>query len=143
MPLAAPKFPRFNDIVSPKTFEVASAPASARRVTGLFDGVLGGNAAALYQDAIEHPEKYDEQAVGLLTELVQGAKKRVDLEETDIRLLDRATLDFASYVKPPAQRKQPTSMTKSAKSVEFTEGPDEVPFDENDVPDGTQAYWWL
>jgi hypothetical protein len=131
-------------MVHPKTFEVVAPPTpKTNRPQGLFDGLLGGEPAVLLQDAAENPGKYDDQTVGLLNELVQGSKKKADLEEAEHRLLDHATLDFASYVKPKTAAKQPQRATrKSEDELEgmFEEGLSEA---DMDVPEGTTAYWWL
>ena len=86
---------------------------------------------------MENPDKYDERVVTLLQELMQGSKKVTDLEEAEQRLLDHATIDFASYVKPKAALVAP-KMQKLAEE-------DEESFSEEfDIPsNSTSAYWWL
>lgn len=142
--LESPTFPRFHEIVDPRTFEVAAGTAATnRRPQGLFDGLLGGEVAVLHQDASENPDKYDDQTVGLISELVQGRRKSADLTEAERGLLDLATVVFSSYVPP---KKTPKLESPAAPRMQKTaeEDNDELLFDSDDVPESdTPTYWWL
>lgn len=109
---------------------------------GLFDGLLGGEPAVLLQDASENPDKYDDETVELLHDLVQGTKKKADLKEADTRLLDLATFTFSSYVKPKAPK--PVERPRRAPDEKLAEEIENGLFeDDMDVPEGTPDYWWL
>jgi hypothetical protein len=143
-PLEAPKFPKFDELVHPKTFqlgEVASLPTS--KPQGLFSGLLGDEAAVLHRDATENPSKYDGQTAGLLEKIIQGEKSVKTLTDEERTLLDRATLSFASYVSPKPPKKESTRrVTQRAVLAQApSEGP---PIPGVDTPEGTPpAFWWL
>lgn len=144
-PSGSPSFPRFDEIVNPRTLEVAVgvAPTSSKGPQGLFEALLGGDVAVLHQDATENPDKYDDQTVGLINELVQKRRSRVDLKEAERGLLDHATITFSSYVPP---KKTPKVESPAAPPMQkFAEDDaDDSVFDSADVPStDTPAYWWL
>lgn len=143
-PLSPLSFPKFHELVNPKTFEVAreTGPAVSSQPQGLFNGLLRDDFTVLYQDATENPGKYDEQTLGLLMQLVQGATKVRELTESERRLLDKATIDFASYVPPkPPPRKEPPAPTRASSDKTPVSAP---PIPGIDVPEtDTPAYWWL
>ena len=143
-PLLAPSFPKFHELVNPKTFEVARevGPSVSSQPQGLFNGLLRDDFATLYQDATENPSKYDEQTVGLLMQLMQGAIKVRELTEAERRLLDKATIDFASYVSPKAAPKKvppPPAQTSSDKTPVTAPPTPGIDVPETDTP----AFWWL
>lgn len=142
LPPQPPKFPKFAELVDPKTFEVAEVSGEpVRKETGLFYGLLGDDVRALHQDATENPDKYDDHTVGLLTQLVQGAKDVRALSRQERDLLDRATLSFASYVSPP---KAPKVQRPVVEKTAAEEPMDALPTPGIDVPEtNAPAYWWL
>lgn len=115
--------------------------------TSLFDGLLGGQSEALQQDAADHPEKYDEQTRLLLHELRAGARKLQDLDPSARRLLDRATLDFATYKAPAAPRaaapKAPAPKPVRTIKPRF-DALEDGRAPQVEEPGGVMtAYWWL
>ncbi len=125
----------------PQTFKLLHETATTSRPKGLFAELLGGDALVLHQDAEESPEKYDDGAISLLRRLVQGSQRKEELTPAERELLDRATLDFASYTKPAEKKVEPVrSMQKQAEEPE--DGLSAEAFD--DMPENnTSVYWWL
>lgn len=109
----------------------------------LFQGLLGGQRDVLVQDALDHPERYDEATREALAALGTDAR---ELTPADHKLLDSATLDYAAF-RPP----RPTPRAPSAPKP-----PPRRPklLDDGDMPDGREpqvetpggtmsAYWWV
>lgn len=100
----------------------------------------------LLQDAREHPDKYEPDLLPLVESLGAGTLLRADLTDREKTLLDRATLDFATYIPPKTSQDVPTSKTKIA-AVEVALDDDwleEGPIVGQDIPEGGMpAYWWL
>ncbi len=147
--VSPPTFPRFTEMVEPRTFELIQQdkPAIRPREQSLFEALLGSDVTTLHHDATEHPEKYDQRAVHLIDQLVAGARTLRDLEEADRRLLDHATIDFSSYMKPatiPTRTESASSMQKTAMVEDDDDGGESSPIAGVDVPEtDTPAYWWL
>lgn len=143
-----PKFPRLNDLVDPKTFELVNPPvAPTKRPTGLFADVLGGRAEVLFQDAQDHPEKYDPRLLPLLIQLLNGKKNANELTSDECSLLDRATLDFATYVPPRDEKATKVAKAPEVKTASPNPDDDDFELEESDVaPEGDgepSPYWWL
>lgn len=131
---------------------VAAPPESARREVGLFEGVLGDRAEAIYVDVLEHPEKYEEGLREVAHDLVVRNRKPRDDERA---MLDRAVLDFMATPRPKAERPKPPppkkldvrdlpredagGSTDNDGGAGHGSGRDVVPTDETDRP----AFWWL
>lgn len=137
-------FPRLDDLVNPKTFELVSREPEARaRSVGLFDGLLSGHVEVLLQDVQDHPEKYDPGLLPLLSDILSGGKKKNELTQEECTLLDKGTLDFATYVPPRSEEKKkgPAQETKTASSSiddGFEEEEPDVDLPENEP----SPYWW-
>lgn len=137
-----PHFPRFREMVHPTTFELAEPIAETKRPQGLFAGLLSGHTEVLFEDATAHPEKYDASVVPLLTAILQGERKQGELTEQELHLLDKATLDFATYVPPAPTKKAPVAVVR--KRLAVVEAEEEPPTPGIDVPvTDLPAYWWL
>lgn len=137
-------FPRLDDLVNPKTFElVAQENETPARPVGLFDGLLSGHVEVLLQDVQDHPEKYDPRLLPLLLDILSGGKKKNDLTREECALLDKGTLDFATYVPPRLEekKKEPAQETKTASSS-IDDGFEEQEPDV-DLPEAEPSqYWW-
>lgn len=112
------------------------------RPEGLFEDLLRSDPSALAQDALDHPDRYADEARALLTELVQSPR-RVSAEER--RVLDRATLDLAEY-RPPtlpasAPKKRPVEGAPRRQTVEQVVDP--LPVPGIDIPEDAAPFWWL
>jgi hypothetical protein len=145
-PICAPRFPSWDEVVHPQTFECLGTQAEEKpaRPQGLFEGLLQGHVEILASDAADSPDKYDPQVLPLILELSQGMRKKDDLTSKERVLLDRATLDFASYVPPkkvPPTVPPPPARRRAA-SLEEESG---TPIIGVDVPAETEvpAFWWL
>ena len=144
-PLTAYQFPKFDSIVDPKTFEllVPHEVAEAPRPQGLFEALLKDHVEILASDAIEEPEKYNPQVISILREMLDGKKSSKSLTASERRLLDQATLDFATYTAPkpvvqPPRKELPARVKQEESSEEGTPVPGiDVPITE------APAYWWL
>jgi len=105
---------------------------------GLFDSLVG-QVEPLYQDSLEHPEKFKDEAVTLLHDLVAGTKNLKGLSATEREVLDLATIDFASA--PSKDHRPPRTPRATAPRPEAESS---LPTPGVDVPEGEQgAYWWL
>lgn len=140
----------------PSLDELAAAPpeAAGPRDTGLFEGLLGSRAEAVYVDALEFPEKYEDGVKELLAELVQTQRAPTAAERA---ILDKAVLDFLATPRPRAERPKPPAPKKldirDLPKEELRElagaaqghdphdvvGADVLPVDES----GHNPFWWL
>lgn len=144
-PISAPRFLTLDEIIHPRTFEflepVASDPPAHPQ--GLFDGLLQGHIEILADDVTSSPDKYNQQVLPLVHDLLQGHKALSAITDKERELLDRATLDFASYVPPkrPSTAPPPPPARRRARDSEESGTPIvgiDVP-SEAEVP----AFWWL
>jgi len=134
LPPLPPKFPSFMELVRLEAETQATPPPKK----GLFDGLVG-QVEPLYEDSLEHPEKFKEEAVLLLHDLVAGAKTLKGLSAAEQEILDLATIDFASS--PTKGRPAPRTPRADAPRPEAESS---LPIPGVDVPAGEQgAYWWL
>jgi hypothetical protein len=144
---------RGGKLAPPRTFVlVEEPPPSAARPVGLFEALLAGHTEVLLQDVQDHPEKYDQELLPLLSEIVLRGKSRGELSQEECTLLDKGTLDFATFVqKPKEQKTVPETKTASfdpEEDFDFEEGfevddeaslrPD-VELPEEEPP----TYWWI
>jgi hypothetical protein len=147
-PLVFPRFPSVEDLLQhaagtqPHPLAQLADPPPRSEPTSLFDGFLGGQLEVLTQDALAHPERYDDHTRGFLDELAAGRKLET-LSKGEKELLDRAVMDFAAFRPPKPPPAPPTQSKKPAPPRERSEPLDErVP--QVEMPGGTlPAYWWV
>jgi hypothetical protein len=145
-PLCAPRFPKLSDLVDPRTFELVDpAPmVPPARLSGLFSALLQDHVELLADDVTAHPERFSPEAVKLIEELLQGQKNVKSLADREREILDRATLDFATFVPPkdaPSARTTTRAEKAKAKPADETEAP--VPGVDTPSEAEAPAYWWL
>lgn len=100
--------------------------------------MLRDDANVLYQDMRQEPEKYDPDAVTLVTQLV--ARKR-ELTKEERQLLDLAVLDLNRAL-PVKEQPRPT-VVRTQDRAHFEE-PEAMPVAGVDFPAGLQRpFWWL
>lgn len=149
-----PKFPSLQEVadhhhhhkVAPHpllrlTEALPKAPAAS-----LFQGLLGGKLDVLQEDALRNPDRYDERTRVLLADM--GEKRDYQPTGDELRILDDATLDFASarpMHKPgpilPQEMKKPAQQ-QPRRLFDDRELDGREPTVE--TPGGTMsAYWWL
>lgn len=134
-PPSSPKFPTFVELV-----ELDRQGVPPPKSPGLFEALLG-RPEPLYVDSVEHPEKYSPEVVALLSELVAGTKKVSALNPGEERLLDLATIDFATAAPEKPKAPPPTPVRRSGAEERVVH---EQPIVGVDVPQEAQApYWWL
>jgi len=142
--VSAYRFPTFQEIVDPGTFEVL-LPAEenvVHRPQGLFNGLLQDRIDVLQNDMEEHEDKYQPEVVRLVHDFMEGRRKVESLSEGERSLLDRATLDFATYV-PPKKTQSSERQVQHRHSREI-EPRDADPIPGVDVPSNeAPPYWWL
>lgn len=113
------------------------APKLTERPKGMFEDLLNAKPEALYLHALEHSADF-EQALPILRDMVDGDKKFSDLTLDEQKLLDLATVEFATYT-PKTQR--PRVPIHQQVKQEPTEPP---PIPGVDVPEANpNPYWWL
>jgi hypothetical protein len=119
----------------------ASPPS---RPASLFEGLLGGRVEVLVQDAVDHPERYDEPTRAALQAL--GARGAGALSPAEQSVLNQATMDFAAYRPPPTPKNAPKPLAP-VKKPRLIEAADELTdgrAPQVETPGGTMTpYWWL
>lgn len=144
-PPSPPRFLTFSEMVELDAQQQQEQPKT-RRLTDLFDGVLGDQ-TLLVSDYQRHPEKYGEEVRGLLEHLMQGSRSVEHLTTSERRLLNLATFDYFQAV-PPKKEPPVTHGSNKAKPraqvPHKTASKKEKPRPGLDVPvTELPAYWWL
>jgi hypothetical protein len=106
---------------------------------------LGGRVDVLAQDALDHPDRYDERTRLLLADL--GEKRDYQPNGDELKALDRATLDFAE-ARPPRPTTPPVLPQNARKPAQRPRELLGGDFDSREptveAPGGVlSAYWWL
>lgn len=158
-PLSPLRFPTFQELLEKELESLSQISRTPSKPTNdLFAGMLG-TLEPLLDDYQAHPEKYDSIAGALLEQLIHGMKSLEQLTTTERQLLNLATLDFFSPVKPKAEppRLQPAESTEEEADPDYDEEQDEeekrasadakkpeAPVPGVDIPvTELPAYWWL
>ena len=119
----------------PSVFDVVEQPKPVQ--SSLFQSILGGDWSRLLEDVTASPEHYDSEVLEVLQRLANGAKLE-DITPHERELLDRATIDFASFRPQPKPKAAPTV----AKARAVTQAPEDVPIPGVDIPFGADPFWW-
>lgn len=142
-PLPVPRFPRLHDLVDPVTFELydQSEQLPPAKPAGLFSALLQDHVELLADDVLSHRDRYTPDVVKLVEDVLQTRKSIKSLTESERELLDRATLDFATFI-PPKEAPQPVRRRASTRAAAE---PDPIPVHGVDTPLEAEApaYWWL
>ena len=97
---------------------------------------LVGDPKVLFYDLLDNPDKYEPAAAELIQLMIAGKKNLPDLDEAELRLLDRAVVD---YNRAPTPRPTSTTPKQDTRPV--------LPKAEKETPppmvDGAPAFWWL
>ena len=134
-PLVFQKAWQFPTVAELLAQEDPSRTSSDQR-PGLFQELLLSRPEALYQDVVDHPEKYDPLIPGLTRELVETRREPTPEERV---LLDAAILDLVTAPKPPPAPPQRSSPRPT--KMPFLDRAHEV---ESALPAGEQkAFWWV
>ncbi len=114
LPAAAfPKFPTVGQLAV--SIEESTSP---NRPTGLFEELLQSRPEALYLDASDHPEKYEDGVLDLARDLVQHKR---DLSSEERALLDRAIIDFMAAASKTKPKPLPIGMVVRQPAIGFTD----------------------
>jgi cell division septation protein DedD len=97
----------------------------------------------MLDDLLRSPEKYEPGVAELLQELVSGHKSLSSLADSEMAVLDRATLDFnRSSSKKPSETSTPSSPKKKpAPSSEDGELEERIPEDLAVAADEAVPQW--
>jgi hypothetical protein len=107
---------------------------------------MGSNLAALYHDMVAHPEKYSEDTITTVVDLI--ATNRVPLPE-ERQKLDLAVYDFNKPDNPPpipkkvgpvARRVAPSAPIPPPRPEPVAPPSADIVGKDGDIP---QAFWWL
>jgi len=132
-PTKPPTFPSLESLL---VGEVSTPPV---RRPGLFDSLFGGRPDALLQDALDHPQQYDERLVILARDLYEKRKKLEDCTKEERDILNLGTIDFAQF-RPPPKTKAPAQAPRPPR-----EQPELIATSESDADvlnSEVRPYWW-
>ena len=144
-----PKFPTLEEMLEHQKgkphplLQLSEVPAP--KPSSLFEGLLGGRTEVLLQDALDHPERYDDATRAALEAL--AARGGVATPE-DRKLLDNATLDFAAF-RPPRAAPLPVKPKPPAPKPKLLSDEDELRDGRAEPEGGEEAgsplngYWWV
>jgi hypothetical protein len=111
--------------------ELAEVPRHSN--TGLFAALIG-DPVVLYQHYLEHPDLFDTETVTLLVALVTRQKTLSQLTQSELNLLDQATVTFAQHspTSKDSQNKQRSAPLhpQNTSDHEAQTGTEEVVWDE-------------
>lgn len=132
------------DMEGTKPHPLVERLATSPKTTSLFDGLLGGRAEVLLQDALHDPTRYPEETRALLEMLATGGRTRESMTAEEGRLLDRAVVDFATYKPVMKPVDKPRKVRITAKKPAPMSEPVDSRAPTMDVPGGEMpAYWWV
>lgn len=127
-----------------------ASSSATERPRGLYQELLFSRPEAMYQDSLDHPEKYQESVRNLLRSLVSSGREPGPAER---KQLDAAVLDFsyAPRAKPTATKRTVAKAPLPRKMPEFpstnfpgTSVNAESPDEGRAIPAGEpKPFWWL
>lgn len=136
LPLQAPRFPTFAELVEQDRMSSTSQPSKRE---GLFSALIS-DPRVLLADLLDSPDKYEPGLADLVQDLVSGQKNLQSLTPMESELLDRSVIDFTRpKITKPAELPRPV-VPKRAPEPEA----DTLEAAETPLPPGmADAYWWL
>ncbi len=133
-----PKFPTFSELAGASVNDLPVV----QKEKGLFEGMLGGNTEALFQDLVSCPHKYPPGADILLQEMIMGAKTIDSLDPDELLLLDQATLAFTQPSRAPVEEPIVPVQRSEDPADYLPELRDELDDDEPTAHVDVPKYWW-
>ena len=121
----------------PSLFALAE-PERVQPKKGLFAELLRLDHLPLYHDMNERSDLYDDISRRLVDELAGGSRRYDQLDEPERRLLDAATLEFATHGPATLQKKR-EAVSRAVKRKIETSGPNPTAAPESSLP----PFWWL
>jgi hypothetical protein len=128
-----PRFPSFNELLEESKEESPTKPK------GLFEELFQSRPEALYQDSLDHPEKYTQEVHMILRELIEKRRAPTDEERQKINL---SVIDFMQAPRQEAAAPRPRPAPKVTAPREKE---DASTFQEMTEALGTELkpFWWL
>ena len=133
------RFPTVEELVAQQCEDASRTPSV--QSSGLFQALLQSHPEPLFEDATEHPDKYDEKVLPLLRDLISTRRSPTTTER---QLLDAAMFDFSRTPAAPPAPPKPVQQAKQPRRQLETDVADEMPEQEFGIPKGSpQPFWWL
>ena len=133
-----PRIPRIEDHLPrlPNLLELVEqekTPAKSRS-RGLFEDLLQARPEVLMQDALEHPEAYDDDVIELLRRMVENREGVIALGDDEAEKLNLATAEFFSA--SPGKKKEVAKTPGRVRGI-----PSAPVVEPMDLP-SNNAFWW-
>ena len=138
-PQPFPKFPTFSELAGASVNEPVAKP----KETGLFEGLMGGDPRALFQDLVSCPHKYQPGTDTLLQQMLSGQKTPDNLTPDERLLLDHATLEYTQPSRIPVEEEPIIPMPKKDDPANYLPELADDADDEPPTRGPMNAYWWL
>lgn len=119
--------------------ELATPNKHNRKQQGLFWELLYDDYAVLYYDMLDRPELYDEKTRDLLEQLVDQRRKIDDLSDKERKMLDVATLEYATRPPLPSHERERKKLLERT-FAKMTVGAAPI----SGVPEESlPTFWWV
>lgn len=132
------RFPQFSELAGASV----NVQPVAKKETGLFEGMLGGDPQVLFQDLVSCPHKYQPGTDILLQQIIAGSKTLDSLDPNERLMLDQAALEFAQPSRAPVETPTPSEPREEDPADYLPELHDETS-DERPARGPMDTYWWL
>ncbi len=129
-------FPSVDDLAAEQAGATVSATKSER---GLFQELLLSRPEGIYEDAVDHPEKYAPEVLPLTRELLESRREPTTVERA---ILDAAVLDLMKTAPKPAAPPPTRAKLERAMPI-LSPPPAPVPISSPAGEGEPQAFWWL